>query len=137
MQGQGTHTHAKPGAGKASGMGVMRLQGRNGRFAGRVRGTLPGCAQKGAACASFQSWVAPKAWRQATPVVSGQAAARRPAQAGVFAFGKAEKRAALPARSARAHRMLCYETGTKWIACVVLMCSFSAAPTATSRLYSL
>ena len=34
---QGTHTHAKPGAGKASGMGVMRLQGRNGRFAGRVR----------------------------------------------------------------------------------------------------
>lgn len=37
MLAQGTHTHAKPGAGKASGMGVMRLQGRNGRFAGRVR----------------------------------------------------------------------------------------------------
>ena len=39
---QGTHTHAKPAAGKASGMGAMRLQGRDGRFAGRVRGVCLG-----------------------------------------------------------------------------------------------
>ena len=116
-------------------MGVMRLQGRNGRFAGRVRGALPGCARKGAG--SLQSWEAPKARRQASPLVSGQAAARRPAQAGVFAFGKAGKRAALPARPALAHRMLCHDTGTKWVARVVLVCSFSAAPAATSRTHSL
>lgn len=116
---KGTHSHTKPGAGKGSGMGAVRLQGRNGKFSGRPRAAfVPSSAVRTNPCGLCKRYADVPA---GSMLAACQGTGGQPAQTDV-SYGRAGKRAALPTYEVVSHRSVCNKAGAHPVECALLQC---------------